>query len=316
VTEVIGAVPALNQIGLLRPLRPDQVIGMVAALRRWGTTPATGYAAAAVRFPDAAAVIDEAGTLSFAEVHRRTSALANALAESGIGEGDNVGVLCRNHRGFVDATIALSKLGADAYFLNTSFAGPQLAEVIKAEKVTGLVYDQEFTESVRQGARRCKRFMAWVDEPTGRRRAGDPTLESLIATHDDHHPAPPAKPGRQVILTSGTTGRPRGANRGVPGTLNPLVAFLSRIPLRYRDTTLVAVARRLASITALITIDLGGLVFGIYVALILRELYLGQWPPLWGILWSTETDWLPFLTVITVLQRVVHVHSQLREAPS
>src|SRR2546421_7414947 len=103
VTEVIGAVPALNQIGLLRPLRPDQVIGMVAALRRWGTTPATGYAAAAVRFPDAAAVIDEAGTLSFAEGHRRTSALANPLAESGIGEGDNVGGLCRHHPRLVDA---------------------------------------------------------------------------------------------------------------------------------------------------------------------------------------------------------------------
>jgi fatty-acyl-CoA synthase len=240
VSEAIGAVPALNQIGLLRPMRPDQVVGMLAALRRWGPTPATGYAAAAVRFPRSAAVIDEAGTLSFAEVHRRTTALANGLAESGIGEGDNVGVLCRNHRGFVDATIALSKLGANAYFLNTSFAGPQLAEVITAEKLTGLVYDQEFTKPVRQGARRCRRFVAWVDEPTGRGRPADPTLESLVAAHDDRQPAPPAKPGRQIILTSGTTGRPRGANRGVPGTLNPLVAFLSRVPLRYRDTTLIA----------------------------------------------------------------------------
>ena len=240
VSEVAGALPALNQIGLLRPMRPEQVISVVAALRRWGITPATGYAAAAARFPDAAAVIDEAGTLSFAEVHRRTTSLANGLAESGIGEGDNVGILCRNHRGFVDATIALSKLGANAYFLNTSFAGPQLAEVIKAEKLTGLVYDQEFTEPARQGARRCTRLVAWVDEPTGRGRRADPTLESLIATHDDRHPTAPAKPGRQVILTSGTTGRPRGANRGVPGTLNPLVAFLSRIPLRYRDTTLIA----------------------------------------------------------------------------
>jgi fatty-acyl-CoA synthase len=240
VAEVIGAVPALSQIGLLRPMRPDQVVSVVAAMRRWGLTPATGYAAAAVRFPNAAAVIDEAGTLSFAEVHRRTTSLANGLADSGIGEGDNVGVLCRNHRGFVDATIALSKLGANAYFLNTSFAGPQLAELIKAEKVTALVYDQEFTEAVKQGARRCRRFVAWVDEPTGRGRSSDPTLESLIATHNDRHPAPPAKPGRQIILTSGTTGRPRGANRGAPGTLNPLVAFLSRIPLRHRDTTLIA----------------------------------------------------------------------------
>ncbi len=239
-SEVIGAVPALNQIGLLRPLRPDQVVGMAAALRRWGMTPATGYAAAAVRFPHAPAVIDEAGTLSFADVHRRTSSLANGLADSGIGEGDNVGILCRNHRGFVDAAVALSKLGANAYFLNTSFAGPQLADLIKVEKVTGLVYDQEFTEAVRQGARRCRRFVAWVDEPTRRGRSGDPTLESLIVNHDDHDRAPPARPGRQIILTSGTTGRPRGASRGVPSTLNPLVAFLSRIPLRHRDTTLIA----------------------------------------------------------------------------
>src|SRR5436190_1534793 len=216
VTEVISAVPALNQIGLLRPLRPDQVVGMTAALRRWGPTPATGYAAAAVRYPDAAAVIDEAGTLSFGDVHRRTTSLATGLAEAGIQEGDNVGVLCRNHRGFVEATVALSKLGADAYFLNTSFAGPQLSEVIRTEKLTGLVYDQEFAEAARQGGRRCRRFVAWVDEPSGRRRPRDPTLESLVDIDDIRHLSPPAKPGRQVILTSGTTGRPKGARRGVP----------------------------------------------------------------------------------------------------
>src|SRR5438093_1039043 len=81
----------------------------------------------------------------------------------------------------------------------------------------------------------------------------------------------------------------------------PVEDIRSGRPYLLSRPTLIAVARRLASITALIVIDLGGLVFGLYVALIFRELYLGQWPPLWGILWSTETDWLPFLTVITVL---------------
>src|SRR5439155_1006719 len=57
----------------------------------------------------------------------------------------------------------------------------------------------------------------------------------------------------------------------------------------------------LAAVVLGVLLDLGGLVLGIYVALIFRELYLGQWPPLWGILWNTESDWLPFLTVITVL---------------
>ena len=81
----------------------------------------------------------------------------------------------------------------------------------------------------------------------------------------------------------------------------PVEDIRSARPYFFTRTTLVAVVRRLVSVAALVTLDLAGLVFGLFAALILRELYLGQWPPLWGILWSTETDWLPFLTVITVL---------------
>jgi fatty-acyl-CoA synthase len=140
----------------------------------------------------------------------------------------------------VEATVALAKLGANAYFLNTGFAGPQLAEVVRTEKLTGIIYDQEFAEVVRDGAPSCRRFVAWVDQPTGSDRPRDPSLDSLIEGHSGHHAPSPKKPGRQVILTSGTTGRPRGANRGVPVTLNPLTAFVSRIPLRRRDTTLIS----------------------------------------------------------------------------
>src|ERR671936_466789 len=81
----------------------------------------------------------------------------------------------------------------------------------------------------------------------------------------------------------------------------PVEDIRSARPYLFSRTTLVHAVRRAASIAALVAIDLGGLVIGIYVALIFRELYLGQWPPLWGILWDTESDWLPFLTVITVL---------------
>jgi fatty-acyl-CoA synthase len=185
-------------------------------------------------------VVDEAGTLTFSELDRRTTSLANGLSDAGLRQGEHVGVLCRNHRGFVEATVALAKLGADAYFLNTGFAGPQLAEVIRAEKLSGLIYDQEFAKVAREGSRSCRRFVAWIDQPTGSNRPGDPSLDSLIEGRSDHPPPSPTRPGRQVILTSGTTGRPRGANRGVPATLNPLTAFVSRIPVRRRDTTLIS----------------------------------------------------------------------------
>jgi exopolysaccharide biosynthesis polyprenyl glycosylphosphotransferase len=72
-------------------------------------------------------------------------------------------------------------------------------------------------------------------------------------------------------------------------------------PYLLSRTTLLAVVRRLVSVAALVTLDLAGLILGLFLALVLRELYIGQWPPIWGVLWHTESEWLPFLTVITVL---------------
>ncbi len=69
----------------------------------------------------------------------------------------------------------------------------------------------------------------------------------------------------------------------------PAEDIRSARPYLLSRNTLIAAVRRLASIAALIGIDLVGLVLGVFAALIIRELYLGQWPPLWGILWDTET---------------------------
>jgi exopolysaccharide biosynthesis polyprenyl glycosylphosphotransferase len=78
------------------------------------------------------------------------------------------------------------------------------------------------------------------------------------------------------------------------------VDIRSGTPFFLTRSQLGAAGRRLASITALVCLDLSGLVLGLYAALVLRELYYGR-TPLWGFLWRVETDWLPFLTVITAL---------------
>ncbi len=81
----------------------------------------------------------------------------------------------------------------------------------------------------------------------------------------------------------------------------PVDDIRSARPYLLSRATLLPLARRLGSIAALVVLDLTGVVLGVYTALIVRELYLGQYPPLWGILWDAETTWLPFLTVVTVL---------------
>ena len=102
-------------------------------------------------------------------MHTRTNALAHALSDRGIVEGDGVGIMCRNHRGFIEATVAVSKLGADALYLNTAFAGPQLTEVVEREKPKAIIYDEEFGELLADAGKRRKRFVAWHDSESLRR---------------------------------------------------------------------------------------------------------------------------------------------------
>src|SRR5689334_19570112 len=232
----IHAALVLGRAGLVRPVRPDRPPRALAAVQRWGFTPAGGFAAAAALYPDAEAVVDERGALSFSDIDDRANRLANALSDEGVLEGDGVGVMVRNHRGFVDALIALSKLGADAMLLNTAFAGPQLTEVIKREKPRAIIYDAEFAELLADGLKRRRGFIAWADEDDD---VDDPTLDELIEGADPSTPVPPDREGRQTILTSGTTGTPKGASRGSPG-LDAAVAILSSIPLRGREKVLIA----------------------------------------------------------------------------
>ncbi|MGH2867980.1 MAG: AMP-binding protein, partial [Solirubrobacteraceae bacterium] len=133
--------------GMLAPSRPDRTLRALVGLHRWGPTLAAGYLGAAARYPDATAIIDELG-VTFADIDLRTNALARGFAGQGVGAGHGVAIMCRNHRRFVEASIACSKLGAHAVLVNTSFAGPQVTEVVSREAPTAIVYDEEFSATV------------------------------------------------------------------------------------------------------------------------------------------------------------------------
>jgi acyl-CoA synthetase (AMP-forming)/AMP-acid ligase II len=225
----------LHEAEILEPMRPDKATKIGVAFLRWGASPATGIATAAIHHPDADFILDERGSLTFEQVHRRTNALAHAFERMGIGYGDGIGIMCRNHRGFVEATLAAAKIGASALYLNTMFAGPQLVEVMRREGPKALVYDEEFADLLDGVEDGVHRFLAWTDGDPA-----EPTLDSLIesAPEDDLSP-PPDKP-RFVILTSGTTGTPKGAQRSSPDGLLAMAALIDKIPYRARETMVIA----------------------------------------------------------------------------
>ena len=233
----LQTVATLARAGIIRPQRPDRLLRAGAALARWGATPAAGYTAAAARYPDALGLIDERGSVTFRELHERSNAFAHALARDGVRAGDAVAIMCRNHRGWVDAYVAANKLGANALFMNTAFSGPQLADVAQRENAAAIVFDEEFTDVLEAAAEGRRRYVAWHEAGSGR---GDATIDELVERGDRTDHTPPPEQGKAVILTSGTTGAPKGARRRQPQSLDPVAALLEQIPLRARDRTLIA----------------------------------------------------------------------------
>jgi acyl-CoA synthetase (AMP-forming)/AMP-acid ligase II len=223
--------------GIVRPERPDKSLRALGALRRWGPSSPSAFLIGSIRYPERPAIIDDRGALSFGEVQGRTNALAAELRRAGIREHHDVAIMCRNHRGFIEATVACAKLGVGALYLNTAFAGPQITDVLRREDPAAVIYDEEFAELVAEGAEGRRRFVAW-SESEG--ELADPTLEQLIAAGSTAELTPPAEKGRVVILTSGTTGTPKGAARKQPDTLEPAAALFSKIPLKARETTMIA----------------------------------------------------------------------------
>jgi acyl-CoA synthetase (AMP-forming)/AMP-acid ligase II len=223
----------LGAAGILRPVPPTALARMGKALKDWGTGPAGGFTAMAMREPHRVGLIDEKGSLTWGDLHRRSNSLARALAARGVVEGDSVAVMCRNHRGFVDACVAAAKLGADILLLNTAFAGPQLADVLEREGPQVVIHDQEFT-GLLAGARIDVRVLGWVDS-----ESDEDDVDALVATYDESDVTPPQRHARIVILTSGTTGAPKGAPRSEAG-LGAAVSLLSRMPLRYGWRTHIA----------------------------------------------------------------------------
>jgi len=229
------ATAAVARSGILAPQRPDKLARIAVEIGRRGPFGAAATMAA-IRWGDRPALSDELGTLTYNEIDARSNALANAWLADGMKPGDTVAILCRNHRGFADATYAAAKAGLRSVFMNTEFAGPQIEDVCKREEVSALVFDEEYDDRAPNWA--ARHFRAWTD--SGDAGSAHATLEELIA---DSSPEPVDAGGARptvVMLTSGTTGTPKGAPRSEVGTINSLGALLDRVPIRTGEVTYVA----------------------------------------------------------------------------
>jgi fatty-acyl-CoA synthase len=226
------------EAGALKLDSPQNIAAMAADLVKWGEfgmVPAVN----ARRTPHRAAVIDNEGTLTFRELDDSANALANCLVAMGVNGGDGVAILARNHRWFLIANYACARVGARTILLNTEFSGQQIADVAEREGARLLIYDDEYCNAVSQADFELGRLRALGSNPDSDKPSGctDETLAEVIA-RSSKEPAPkPSKHASLVILTSGTTGTPKGATRHTPPTLAPIGGVLSHVPFRSGEVT-------------------------------------------------------------------------------
>ncbi len=228
----------IYEAGVLKLEPPQNYAALASDIMKWGEfgmLPSLN----ARRTPDRAALIDEDGAFSYRELDEAAHAVANGLIDKGVKGGDGVAILARNHRWFVIANYGAARVGARIILLNSEFSGPQIKEVSEREGAKIIIYDDEYTDAVGKaepplGKLRALGVNPDSDEPSG---STDETLADLIE-RSSSQPAPKAsKHASIIILTSGTTGTPKGANRSTPPTLAPVGGILSHVPFKANEIT-------------------------------------------------------------------------------
>ncbi|WP_418003644.1 AMP-binding protein [Mycobacterium sp. PDNC021] len=226
-TRALVALVRAGAIGVDLPHRLVQVLKALDTYGPFGAAPRI----AAIRHGAYPAIADERGELTYAEFDEAVDRIANAFRQR-LAPGDTVGILCRNHRGPLIVAFAASRAGVNAVWLNTAFSARQAAEVANREGVDLLVHDVEFTDLVADIEARKGTFVADIDSATD-------DLDALAADASPKAPPAPAKQGRIILLTSGTTGTPKGAPRAEPRSFILPGGLLERLPMRAREATII-----------------------------------------------------------------------------
>lgn len=233
-----AAIPAAITSGAFTPVGPRALAALVRSLWQLGPTPALLLAASAIRFPGRVALIDDSGPLTYRELQLRAEAIAASLHAMAPSAPRSIGIVCRNHRGFVESMVAGAQLGAELVFFNTELTPQQLQAIMQRHEPDVLVFDEEYAAAVREAQYEGLCVLAWHEGP-----AVDDLL-TLDALAEQRHPKPPPvrRPVKLTLLTSGTTGLAKGVPRAVkPRQLALMcVTAMGTVRLRSRDRVLVA----------------------------------------------------------------------------
>ncbi|WP_458687848.1 AMP-binding protein [Nocardia tengchongensis] len=198
---------ALIRSRVLWPVAPRPLLRMGRAVVDRGRNPSVLLAVSAARWPDRTAIVDDVGSMDYSALSALAEAIAGGLrTDHGVGAGSAVAVMCRNSRYFVAGLFGALATGADAVLLNTEFQVEALARTLAHHRIAVVLCDAEFVPMLR-AAGYTGPLVGCLDA-----RADDTETVEGWARRGLRAPAR-VPGGRVVILTSGTTGTPKGVPR-------------------------------------------------------------------------------------------------------
>jgi long-chain acyl-CoA synthetase len=161
--------------------------------------------------PDRVALRYEGRAMSYGELDRRSSRVAQALLAARVAPNARIAVLAKNGPSFFELWFGAAKIGAVLVPVNFRLAPPEIAYVVADAEAELLFVGAEFYATVEQIAPELKGVRGIIALDGG--HPGWPDYEGWVARQKPEDPALPIAPGDCAIqmYTSGTTGHPKGA---------------------------------------------------------------------------------------------------------
>lgn len=223
-------VPAVLKSGIVDPTAGVRAgLSTLPILARYHFTLARELEQAYMTCPDRIALIDDDGTLNYRQFRDQARTVARWLQSLDLGD-IRMGIMARNGRGILLPMAAKGYVGATMYLLNVGSSPEQLAGSIAENDINVLFVDDEFLDRVP----RDYPGMHIVVAHDSRGDHEDLTIEKIVRNPErvagQVLPAFP-KHGDIVLMSSGTTGLPKGVVRPEPKLPFVVAGVLENVPI-------------------------------------------------------------------------------------
>ena len=215
----------LQQSGIYPDKPSGETRPIFRCISRWGMSQAMTVEMNCIRTPDSLALVDDLGERTYKQLRDDVWAFAKGLHKRGIGPEDTIAIMARNGRGIIYPFIACGYLGARMMIINPSSSGEQVSAMLSEYGANALVMDDEFAGK--------------FDIPEGivtvisyGEADGYETMQQFIDEDVEIDMPEKARPQPMVVMSSGTTGLPKGVQVRTPKTPRILGGIVERIPWR------------------------------------------------------------------------------------